>query len=74
MNGDIKALAKEILEDGYLATLATNDADGPWAATVIYVCDDDLAIYWLSTSQRKMSGRFRWKGRLSGSTMSRSNS
>lgn len=44
----LRELAKEVLKEGYLATLSTHDAEGPWAAAVTFVGDDDMNIYWLS--------------------------
>lgn len=45
---DVRELAQEVMRDAFLATLATNDAEGPWAASVIFVADEDLSVYWLS--------------------------
>lgn len=45
---DTRSLALEILQDSYLANLATNDAQGPWAAAVTFIHDADMNIYWLS--------------------------
>lgn len=46
---DIKKLVKEILEKGYLMSLATVDNGGVWVADVIFVFDSDLNIYWMSS-------------------------
>lgn len=45
---DIRELVKQVLEKGYLISLATVDDDGVWVADVIYVCDDSFNIYWMS--------------------------
>ncbi len=45
---DIRQLIKEVLEKGYLMSLATMDSAGLWVSDVIYVHDDDLNIYWMS--------------------------
>lgn len=45
---DIKDLIKDVLEKGYLASLATQDDGGIWVSDVIYIYDEDLNIYWMS--------------------------
>ncbi len=45
---DVKSLVKEILDGGYVMSLATADDDGVWASDVIFVHDDDFNIYWMS--------------------------
>jgi uncharacterized protein YhbP (UPF0306 family) len=47
MKHDIQALIQEVLEKGYLMSLATHDDGGVWAAVVIYF-SDGLNIYWMS--------------------------
>ncbi|MDP3762541.1 MAG: pyridoxamine 5'-phosphate oxidase family protein, partial [bacterium] len=47
-NKNIEQLIKEVLNKGYLMSLATLDDGGVWASDVIYVYDDDLNIYWMS--------------------------
>lgn len=44
----INALIKEVLEKGYLMSLATRDSGGLWVSDVIYIYDDDFNIYWMS--------------------------
>jgi uncharacterized protein YhbP (UPF0306 family) len=36
-------------------TLAVSDEQGPWAADVIYIFDDDLTLYWMSDPQTRHS-------------------
>ncbi len=48
MEDDIKKLVKEVLEKGYLMSLATIDDGGVWVSDVIYIYDDNLNIYWMS--------------------------
>lgn len=48
MTTDIKQLIREVLDKGYLMSLATLDEGGVWVADVIYVHDDELNIYWMS--------------------------
>ena len=55
MEHNIKDLIKEVLEKGYLMSLATVDVGGVWVADVIYVHDDELNIYWISDSEIRHS-------------------
>ena len=48
MEQDIKDLIKEVLEKGYLMSLATVDDGGVWVSDLLYVYDKDLHIYWMS--------------------------
>ena len=48
MGKQIKDLIKEVLEKGYLMSLATVDDGGAWVSDVIYIYDEDLNIYWMS--------------------------
>ncbi len=52
---DIKQLIKEVLEKGYLMSLATVDDGGVWVSDVIFVHDDDLNMYWMSKLHRRHS-------------------
>ncbi|MDO8492420.1 MAG: pyridoxamine 5'-phosphate oxidase family protein [bacterium] len=47
-NKEIKQLIKEVLDKGYLMSLATVDSGGAWVSDVIYIYDDNLGIYWMS--------------------------
>lgn len=47
-NQDTEKLIKEVLDSGYLMSLATVDDGGVWVADVIYIHDDNLNIYWIS--------------------------
>ncbi|HYF10385.1 MAG TPA: pyridoxamine 5'-phosphate oxidase family protein [Candidatus Paceibacterota bacterium] len=44
----IKALVREVFEQGRLMSLGFADAGGPWVADVLYIHDDDFNIYWIS--------------------------
>ncbi|MDP3728720.1 MAG: pyridoxamine 5'-phosphate oxidase family protein [bacterium] len=44
---DLQKYISEILQEGYLMSLATSDTVGLWVADVIYV-HNDLDIYWAS--------------------------
>jgi len=37
---NLRKLVKQILDKGYLMSLATVDGSGPWVSDVIYVADD----------------------------------
>lgn len=52
---DTRKLIVEVLEKGYLMSLATVDEAGPWVSELVYVHDDDLNIYWLSVPTARHS-------------------
>lgn len=52
---DLKKLIKNILEKGYLLSLATVDESGPWVSDVIYVYDDNFAFFWISDEDTRHS-------------------
>jgi uncharacterized protein YhbP (UPF0306 family) len=45
---EIKQLIHEVLEKGYLMSLATIDDGGVWVTDVIYIHDNNLKVYWVS--------------------------
>ncbi|OGN30616.1 MAG: hypothetical protein A3I92_02340 [Candidatus Yanofskybacteria bacterium RIFCSPLOWO2_02_FULL_43_10b] len=55
MAENIKELIKEVLEKGYLMSLAAKDDGGVWVADVIYVHDEELNIYWMSDPEVRHS-------------------
>ncbi len=55
MENNIKELIKEVLEKGYLMSLGTVDQGGVWVADVIYIYDDQLNIYWMSSPMTRHS-------------------
>ncbi len=46
MTEDISRYVQEVLEKGYLMSLATVDTAGPWVADVVYVHKEDFSLYW----------------------------
>src|SRR3989344_4309761 len=66
MTTDIKQLIKEVLDQGYLLSLATTDDSGVWVADVIYIHDDDLNIYWMSDSDVRHSQAIANDNRVAG--------
>lgn len=52
---EIKKIILEVLERGYLLSLATVDEGGVWACDVIYIHDDQLNIYWVSDPEVRHS-------------------
>ncbi|MBI1984611.1 MAG: pyridoxamine 5'-phosphate oxidase family protein [Candidatus Wildermuthbacteria bacterium] len=48
-------LAKKILDQGYLMSLATQDDGGLWVSDLVYVYDDDFTVYWLSRQDARHS-------------------
>ncbi|MBI4059532.1 pyridoxamine 5'-phosphate oxidase family protein [Candidatus Giovannonibacteria bacterium] len=65
-NEDIKQLIKEVLEKGYLMSLATLDEGGVWVADVIYVHDGDFNIYWISSPVTRHSQAIIKNSRVAG--------
>jgi len=63
---DIKQLIKEVLEKGYLMSLATIDDGGVWVSDVIYIHDDDLNIYWMSDSGVRHSKAMQQNNKIAG--------
>src|SRR3989338_7181549 len=55
METNIKELIKEVLEKGYLMSLATKDEGGIWVSDVIYINDDEFNIYWISDPEVRHS-------------------
>lgn len=52
---DTRKKVLEILEKGYLMSLATVDEGGVWVADVIYVYDDAFTLYWMSSLEVRHS-------------------
>ena len=52
---DVSVLAREILADTYTMSLATVDAAGPWVADVIFVTDEAMNLYWVSSPETRHS-------------------
>ncbi len=48
MDTELAVLVREILSDSYVAMLGTVDDVGPWIAPVIFVFDENNAVYWMS--------------------------
>ncbi len=55
MEENIREFIKEVLDKGYLMSLATIDDGGVWVADVIYVFDDQFNIYWISDPEVRHS-------------------
>jgi uncharacterized protein YhbP (UPF0306 family) len=51
----MKELIKEILTKGYLMSLGTHDDGGVWVSDVVYMFDDELRIYWISSPEVRHS-------------------
>ncbi len=64
--GEIGKLIREVLERGYLMSLATADGGGAWACDVIYVHDDDLNLYWMWDPDARHSKALLGKARVAG--------
>ncbi len=66
MENNIKNLIKDVLEKGYLMSLAIVDEGGIWVADVIYIYDDILNIYWMSDSAVRHSQAIIKNNRVAG--------
>ena len=55
MTTGVKKLIQEVLEKGYLMSLATLDDGGVWVADIIYIHDDNMNIYWMSDPDTRHS-------------------
>ncbi len=64
---DIRQRAREVLQQGYLMSLGTVDDVGVWVADVIYVFDDSLTLYWMSSPNTRHSKALELNGKAAGS-------
>lgn len=55
MTCNINDRVKTILEQTHLMSLSTIDGQGPWAADVIFVFDEELNLYWISDPDARHS-------------------
>lgn len=51
----LKNLIENYLKEGRMMMMATVSGDQPWNATLYYVSDDKLNIYWISKSDTRHS-------------------
>lgn len=63
---NVQELINEVLEKGYLLSLATVDDGGVWVSDVIYVHDDQMNIYWLSQTNARHSKAISKNDRVAG--------
>jgi|SRR3989344_3916204 len=66
MTEDIKQLIREVLDKGYLMSLATANEGGVWVCDVIYVHDDSMNIYWMSDPDVRHSQAIRKDNKVAG--------
>lgn len=52
---DAKEKTLELLSKTHLMSLATNDENGIWVADVIFIHNNDLDIYWMSSPKTRHS-------------------
>lgn len=64
---DIRKLIQEVLEKGYLVSLATTDEGGVWVADVIYVYDENLNLFWMSQDKVRHSEAILKNNKVAGS-------
>ena len=61
---------KAFLQSESVLTLSVNDDQGPWAAPVLYVADEDLNLYVLSSSSTRHIASLPGDGRIGASIYS----
>ena len=74
MSNKVENLVRQIVEKGYIMSLATFDDGGLWVSDLMYVADDNLTLYWISETNVRHSkaihsnpnawGYFRGENRL----------
>ena len=52
---EVEKIIDEILEKGFLMSLATVDESGPWVSEVVYVHGGEFEIYWWSLENTRHS-------------------
>ena len=52
---DLKKLIKDYLAEAKMMQLATSIDDQPWICNVWFAADDDMNIYWFSSTTRRHS-------------------
>ncbi len=55
MNKKLRTLIKDYLKKAKLMQLATSLGDQPWVCSVWFASDEDLNIYWISSTTRRHS-------------------
>lgn len=63
---ELKPLIQEVLEQGYLMSLATLDDGGVWAADVIYIHDGNFNIFWMSNPDARHSRAILTRSQVAG--------
>ncbi len=56
MNKKLRNLIEDYLKEAKLMQLATSVNDQPWACSVWFAADEDLNIFWVSSTTRRHSG------------------
>lgn len=55
MEMDLRKEIEQILNEEIVISLATSSDDGAWASDLLFVHDNDLAIYWKSSTETRHS-------------------
>lgn len=63
---DLKRLIHEYLNDAKLMQLATAINDQPWVCNVWFAADEDLNIYWFSSTGRRHSKEVKKNNKVAG--------
>lgn len=51
----VEELVRKYLKEGRMMQVATVSGDQPWNCTLYYASDDNLNIYWISTTETRHS-------------------
>lgn len=52
---DLRKIIADYLKEARMMTVATVSSDQPWNATVYYVSDEELNLYWISKAESRHS-------------------
>lgn len=61
----------EVLQNGYLMSLASVDENGPWVSDVIYISDKNLNIFFISRTEFRHSIAFLKNSQAAGAITAR---
>lgn len=66
---DLRKLIQEYLASAQVMQVATVHDNKPWIATVYYVADADLNLYWISKGMRRHSRELEENSKVAGSVV-----
>jgi uncharacterized protein YhbP (UPF0306 family) len=66
---DVRGLITDYFAQARMMQLATSKDNHPWVCNVWFAADDDLNIYWFSSTARRHSGEVRENNRVAGAVV-----